>query len=241
MLLQRFATDAVSGPALCEIDVAACGDLYDVFVVALQEANAERSTSSLMDLIEAKLVGVCPKCGTQTPGRALAFVASARIFERVVSVGKTGGGERLAEGRCRNDLCTGTTILVFWRADESIELSRRMEALGASPLSANTDLSIDGGPPIRIIYISGTHDGTPDALAAERRVVEELLKRYSLRVDSTTKIQSLSGGPLPERSPGGLEAFVRVLQVRFNTGFLGFTTEFIHAGDYEFLCILMVE
>jgi hypothetical protein len=112
----QFAERALKGPADCKIKIAQINELIGQLTQGLELKGA--SYLEIVKLIEANLLGVCPKCATQSRGGGLHMLGTLpTITTNLFCGGTTGGFERLLQGYCRNEKCWCSDMLVFWSPD----------------------------------------------------------------------------------------------------------------------------
>lgn len=111
-----FAARAVDHPADCKIAITEWRTLYETLTETLKSRGL--SSSQIVSLVNDRLIAVCPDCHTWSGGQGLAMLATLGRAGGMIFGGATGGGERLAQGVCRNANCSCKDFLVFWKPDE---------------------------------------------------------------------------------------------------------------------------
>jgi CcmD family protein len=123
-----FASQAARGPADCRIAIKDWLDLHDELARRLIDKGA--SNTEIVDLLNDRLIGVCPRCHTWTAGQGLSMLSTTRLTKATIFTGNTGGMERLVDGLCRNYDCPCTEILIFWKPDEDRDAVARLGSMG---------------------------------------------------------------------------------------------------------------
>jgi hypothetical protein len=126
--IQRFLAEAVDGPSTCIIPIWQFNYLYFALTARLKKKGL--TNSKIVDLVDEKLLGVCPDCATPSGGQGLSLKATYDRFGGVMLTGNTGGMEHLMEGTCRNQDCHSKTIIIFWRPDEDLGAVKRLAEMG---------------------------------------------------------------------------------------------------------------
>jgi hypothetical protein len=113
-----FIEKALRGPVLCQLRIADVGDFLSELEWHFMTQGQGMSTGQALEHIDQNLVGVCPKCRTHTAGKGLAWLSVSQSDWsqgiRVFFTGDSGGAERLVVGKCRNQNCSCTLMLISW-------------------------------------------------------------------------------------------------------------------------------
>lgn len=121
-----FAILAASGPAGCEIAIAEWDALYKLLASKLVASGM--TTRQAVDLVDERLIGVCPRCHIVSPGQGLQMISLMR--HNNVAVGAPADAYRFLQGHCRTDSCPSKRILIFWKPDEDPGAIARLGRMG---------------------------------------------------------------------------------------------------------------
>ena len=124
----QFAKQAVDGPAECRIPITEFANQYEMLTTVLREKGL--SNHKIVELVNAKLLGVCPECHTWSGGQGLAMLATLSEGKGVMFRGASGGADRFLNGVCRNPKCSCKDVLIFWRPDEDRSTIERLRQMG---------------------------------------------------------------------------------------------------------------
>jgi len=114
--IAQFARSTARGSADCRIKISEIPKLVSALSNELSSKGV--STYEKVDLIDTRLSGRCPKCGTCTGGQHIQKASTLSGAGRVAVLFEPPGGSvvgRLLMGRCPNARCSSTDILVSWR------------------------------------------------------------------------------------------------------------------------------
>lgn len=123
-----FAKKATQGSADCEIGISEWLTLFDVFATALVKSEMANGNDKVVQLINERLIGVCPKCHILFPGQGLAMLAVMRDCK--VFTGAPPDAYRVLDGRCRDESCSCRKMLIFWKPDEDRDAISRLAGMG---------------------------------------------------------------------------------------------------------------
>jgi len=119
--IEQFIQSTFRGSVCCRVGIIDVGEL--VSALQLQFMRQGIPTGKVLELLNQKLVGVCPDCHTNSTGKGLIALHTYREMKnrgtKVVFNGDSGGAERLLEGQCRNQKCSCKVILLNWLTDIS--------------------------------------------------------------------------------------------------------------------------
>jgi len=124
--LAAFAEKAIQGSADCEIDIGGWFALYKTLAKVL--INSGMTAQAVVDLVNERLIGVCPKCHTLHPGQGLAMVSLMHEGANIINA--PANAYRILEGRCRNLSCSSRDIIIFWKPDEDRDAIARLASMG---------------------------------------------------------------------------------------------------------------
>ena|SRR5260370_27441147 len=123
-----FVKKATQGSADCEIGISEWLTLWDAFATALVKSEMAKGNDKVVQLINKRLIGVCPKCHILFPGQGLAMLAVMRDCK--VFIGAPPDAYRVFNGRCRNESCSCRRMLIFWKHDEDRGTMSRLAGMG---------------------------------------------------------------------------------------------------------------
>jgi ankyrin repeat protein len=131
-----FAEKVSRGPATCEVAIAEWPSLYEALSAQLMGSGI--AARQVVELVDERLIGVCPVCRVLSPGKGLQMINLMR--QSSVFVGAPADAYRLLGGHCRTESCSSRSILIFWKPDEDREAIARLAGMGIvvrPKLSAN--------------------------------------------------------------------------------------------------------
>jgi len=127
--INAFAKQAVLGSAEIKIPIHEWPKLYNALTDALHRARVNNST--IINLIDNRLIGVCPKCHTWSSGNGLSLIGMQGVISSpFIFTGNSGGAERLTKGLCRNYSCSCRDIIIFWKPDEDLNAIKKLAKMG---------------------------------------------------------------------------------------------------------------
>lgn len=125
-----FAKKASTGSAECTLPITDFPELYTSLIDSLKATGLD--AAAIVELINKKLLGFCPKCATCSSGQGLGLIAT---MKQMGSAAITFGGgstqtKRMFEGMCLNPTCDCREITIFFRPDEDVAMADRLEQRG---------------------------------------------------------------------------------------------------------------
>jgi hypothetical protein len=128
--VDSFVQRALKGPASSSAELSRVGDLVIALARQLEKKNRKVPKSEILNLVNTKLLGICPKCGVITSGETLSFLGALRNEEKKLPSEVNGGIKRLSRGYCRNEACPCTYLMIFWRPNEGNWAVDRLARMG---------------------------------------------------------------------------------------------------------------
>jgi len=119
-----FVHRAARSPADCRIRISELGELYLDLMAELRKRRVYTRDFA------KKILGVCPECGLWSAGEGLLCIAFVKNRPDTLTPGWTKSNLRLLDGHCRNEECSCTEIMVFWRPNEDENARARLLAMG---------------------------------------------------------------------------------------------------------------
>lgn len=111
--ISDFIDRSQNGTAYCRIKISQIGRLYSGLVTRLLDNGMP--ANELGSMLEANLLGVCPKCGTCLMGKGIVQVGKKQGRK---DAGGSKGSRRILSGECVNQKCACHEIVVCWRMKE---------------------------------------------------------------------------------------------------------------------------
>lgn len=121
--VEEFLQNALNGPVCCRVKILCMGSFVSTLELQLMQQGV--SAGEALEILNKKLVGVCPDCRLQSAGKGLAVLESYRAMqEQGVNVDFGQGSEevkRILRGNCRNKKCSSKSILLYWRPEATFD------------------------------------------------------------------------------------------------------------------------
>jgi len=121
--IEEFLKNALSSPVCCRVKILRMGSFVSALELQLMQQGA--SAGEALEILNKKLVGVCPDCRLQSAGKGLAVLENYRAMqEQGANVDFRQGSEevkRIFKGNCRDKKCSSKSIFLYWRPETTFD------------------------------------------------------------------------------------------------------------------------